>query len=847
MRIALGNLRHHATGHIASFIALFLGATVVIGCAGLLETGIRNAAPPQRLAAAPIVVAGDQRYHGTEQELVYPERVRPDAGTAGIVAAVPGVADVVTDVSVAAVLHGGTDVTAHGWSSARLTPYRIAEGEPPSGPDGIVLGEQLAREAGLRPGDRAGLRVNGTPRDYIVSGVASGTGDGGTVFLADAEADRLTGLLPGRAGTFDVAGVFPEPGADIDRVARDVRAAVAEHPVADRPLTVLTGDGRGRAEDPSVIADGGDLVPLAAAFGGLSAMVAVFVVSGTLGLALRQRQRETALLRAIGATPGRIRRMIAGETLVLAVLATALARYPGERFGRWLLGEFADAGVVPDAIAYRAGSLPPVLGSATVLLTALAAALVAASGAARTRPAEALAEASVERRPFSRIRLVTGVLCLAGGALLARGTAGSDGPDAAGVATPAVMVWAAAVGLLGPPLVRTAMALLRGPARRVAGLAGELAVENTRTRLSRVASAVTPIMLATGLALSLVLIHSSEEEGARRASEEQVRADLVVSPGAGGLPSDLVETIGERTDVAAATARLTSTGFLEPATDPAAAPPADEEEAGPQPTELPLWGVTPDGLDRTTSFTAAEGSLADLDGDTIALPTRYAAGLRIGDTVPVRLGDGARVRLTLAATIEARPGYETALVPVSLLLPHTDAGAVREILVRTAAGTDRSDVAAAIEATAGVRADGRETLAAERDGTQTTMANLVLGVVVGYAAIALVNAQVLATAERRRELALLRLVGAGRRQVLRMMTVESTLVAVAGIGLGALVAGATLVPVALSLLDSVLPAGPAWLPAVVAASALLLTAAPTLLASGAALRHRPGAVVATRE
>ena len=93
-----------------------------------------------------------------------------------------------------------------------------------------------------------------------------------------------------------------------------------------------------------------------------------------------------ALLRAIGATPAQVRRLIVGETTVLAVAATVLACYPGVRFGRWLLDAFAGAGVVPEAIAFRAGSVPVLVGAGAALLTAVGAAFIAANAAARTRP-----------------------------------------------------------------------------------------------------------------------------------------------------------------------------------------------------------------------------------------------------------------------------------------------------------------------------------------------------------------------------------------------------------------------------------------------------------------------------
>jgi putative ABC transport system permease protein len=263
IRIALRTLRFHKTGFIASFIALFLGAMIVIGCGSLLEIGIHKAAPPQRLAAVPIVVTGDQRYVGTERDLVYPERIHLDAGLADTVSSVPGVAATVKDLSFPAALPGAK-VTGHGWSSARLTPYRLTTGAPPAEPGQVVLGAGLAEQSGLRAGGQIELLVDGTAKRYEISGLAAGTGERSTFFLSDAEADRL--------GTLDSIGVFTAPGADAGEVAAAVRQAVPG------TIAVMTGDERGWAENPDVLADAGDLIPLAAAFGGLSLMVTVFAV-----------------------------------------------------------------------------------------------------------------------------------------------------------------------------------------------------------------------------------------------------------------------------------------------------------------------------------------------------------------------------------------------------------------------------------------------------------------------------------------------------------------------------------------------------------------------------------------
>ncbi|MFI1851347.1 ABC transporter permease [Streptomyces sp. NPDC020480] len=839
IRIAARTLRHHMSGFIVSFVALFLGAVIVIGSGGLLETGIHNAAPPHRLAAAPIVVTGDQRYKYTQKDLVFPERLRIDAELTEKIAKVPGVAAAVQDMSFPAALVKGGKVTGHGWSSARLSPYQLTDGTAPTEDGQIVLGKALADRTGLTTGERIQLLVHGTQKGYQVSGLAAGPDDGGDdesdVFLADAEAARVAD----RVGTTDNIGVFPASGANTQEVASAIRAVLDGSPV-----TVLTGDTRGRAEDPDVVADGSDLIPLAAAFGGLSAMVTVFVVAGTLGLSIQQRQREMALLRTIGSTPGQLRRLILGETLFLAVIATGLATIPGPRFGHWLLDAFADAGVVPGSIAYRAGSVPVIVGVGTALLTAIGSAYIAAQAAARTRPIEALAEATLQRRWFSAFRLVVGLLCMAGGAALAWGTAGSAGPDAAGVATPAAMVWAAAFGLLGPVVVRAMVAVLRRPVGMVSGLAGQLAAHNARARTARLASAVMPVMLASGLAVGLIYMQTTQSEGAGRAFDENLRADAVVTSASGGLPLDLVDTVRRQPGVAAASAQIPTTGYIEP-DEPMR--PGEGEDAGPQPTELSMQGVTPQGLDRTTAYHAASGSLTALSGDSVALPATYAKDRELGDLVPMRLGDGTQVKLKLVATVEGRRGYETALVPASVLVGHTDGALVPQIMVTASAGTDRARLMASLAKLAALQpglrvsdTDALKAAQAEADDTQAWMAYLVLGVVVGYATLSLINTQVLATTERRKEFMLQRLIGATRCQVLQMMAVEASLVALAGMVLGLLVAGATLVPLSMSVLGTALPGGSPWILVVVLAAAAALTLTTTLLAAGAVLRGRPG-------
>src|SRR5262245_15591987 len=90
-QLALRTLRFRRTAFIASFLALFAGAALVTACGTLMETGLRSAVAPRALAAAPIVVAGDQ---DNASETVA-EWADIDEDLTADVGAIPGVADAV--------------------------------------------------------------------------------------------------------------------------------------------------------------------------------------------------------------------------------------------------------------------------------------------------------------------------------------------------------------------------------------------------------------------------------------------------------------------------------------------------------------------------------------------------------------------------------------------------------------------------------------------------------------------------------------------------------------------------------------------------------------------------------
>ena len=127
----------------------------------------------------------------------------------------------------------------------------------------------------------------------------------------------------------------------------------------------------------------------------------------------------------------------------------------------------------------------------------------------------------------------------------------------------------------------------------------------------------------------------------------------------------------------------------------------------------------------------------------------------------------------------------------------------------------------------------------EQRKTSTFAIYLMVLMIAGYAAITVVNTLASSTTTRRREFGLQRLAGSTREQVLRMVGIESLLVAVIGLAVGSLAALAIVVPVSVKRLGTLVPAGSPWIYVSMVALVVLLTLAATLLPTWRATRGRP--------
>ncbi|GLW07649.1 ABC transporter permease [Microtetraspora sp. NBRC 13810] len=821
--LALQTLRHRKAGFAGSFVALLCAAMLVCACGMLLETGLRGTVAPERYAGTPVIVAADQFARETvrKSEDKSKTKAKPLAEHAWLPASLvtslgrlPGVARVIGEVTfpvhvVAGGASAGGRALGHGWESAGLTPFTLRTGRAPSAAGEVVVDAG----SGLAVGDRlTAVTVSGT-RPYRVTGVtAQSLPSGRTLFFSSAEARALAA----RPGQVSAIGLFPRPGAAGGATtAPDVSAVLAQ-----AKAFAHTGDERGAIEFPEAEAARVRLISLGGALGGTSLLVAILVVAGTSALSVQQREREIALLRAVAATPGQVRRMLGGEALLVAAVAGAIGSVAGVGLGFWLRSRFVALGALPEHLGLVVSPFPVLAALFATVLAAWAAARLSARRAARIRPVAALGEAALPATRPPLGRLIAGLGFVGGGVAL---TIVLSMLSIEAASSPVTMltalVWTVAVTLLGPIVARAATALL-GPLLRVSTAGGYLAAANLRTGARRLASVIAPLTLMVAMTCTILFVQTTMSNAAQRETATGTRADYVLGP---HLPASTARALRQVPGVQAVTEVLhTSVRIgLEKYTAQA---------------------VTPQNLAKTLDLGVTTGSLTHLaqppneaPGGRVAVAVSATAagrlGVAVGGTLRLTLGDGTPVVAEVVALYSRGLGYGDLTLPHALIAPHVD-DRLGTLLV-SAPTLPRTAIAAA--APGALVLDRAEAVPASAPNAEVNY--VAMGLIVAFTAIAVVNTLAMATSDRSRELALLRLVGATRRQVLRMLTLETLTAVVVAVVLGSGIALATLSAFSTGMTGYALPHVPPLTYLAVLATATLLSLAATALPARFLLRH----------
>jgi putative ABC transport system permease protein len=501
--------------------------------------------------------------------------------------------------------------------------------------------------------------------------------------------------------------------------------------------------------------DRAQLSDLAALFGimsGVALFMAIFVVGSTFGFVVATRRRQLGLLRLVGATPRQVRRMVLGESAVVAVLAAVVGSVIGTVAAPAFLEVMRWKGLLSVDLDLPTPWLAWCIAAPTGVVVALLGAWRSSKRASRVSPVAVFQEAGLERRRPGFWQLVIGVLCLGGaGTLLA--LAHRLDPVfalAMSILMPEVLV----VGLycLGGWIFPGLAALVARPFVR-RDVSARLARDHVRTAVRTPVALAAPIVAISAVAGSLILALSLTADWVTALDREQLATPYVVETGGDASVGD----------------RLAGVPLADPRVSVVIPMGADHEL---QDVDV----VDPATAPVARTMHVVRGDLSQLaHGVVITQGWSSDSGVHLGDRLL-----GARV---VAVVQDAPDLYSDVIVPPALVpakyrdtTPQTwfvDPG--RADLTSLLKGTDATVLTA-------------DAWIDEMDQQTRANNNLGLWVLLGpagvYAAIAIVNSVLVGASQRRAQLRTVALLGATREQLRRMALWEAGLVGAAALLVG---------------------------------------------------------------
>ena len=394
-----------------------------------------------------------------------------------------------------------------------------------------------------------------------------------------------------------------------------------------------------------------------------------------------------------------------------------------------------------------------------------------------------------------------------------------------------------AAAFLGPIVAYMAARLLAPALAVVSPVGGFLASANLGADTRRFSSASTPLVLTIALTCTLFFSTTTIEHATTQQRLAGLTGQLAITSAGPGLPAaalaDTRATPGVRSAVA-----LTSTTL-----GPSLGTPDDT-----LPAQI-LAGGQGGGL----NVGVIAGSLSALHGDAIALGHHRAdaAHARIGDRVAVMLGDGTRTQATVVAIYTRDLAFGDALLSPELVAGHQTTPLLGTILIRT---DQPAAVARRLEALAqqypGLHVSDSASLVTAADADNELnhwLGPFFVAMIFAFTSIAILNTLIMIALRRRRELALLRLVGATPRQVRSMARWEALLIITIGLSVGLAISATALLPLSHALTGGLHPYAPVgWFAAILGVSALLVLVALSI-PTRRALRTRPVEAIGIRE
>jgi len=642
--------------------------------------------------------------------------------------------------------------------------------------DSVAITKDLAARYNLKDGDKFTVSAPSGRVELTVRGMfeASGIGEvyGGSVAVMDVYSAQN---VFGRDKKIDRIDIANAPGVNVDELQVRLQDKLGAGYEVVRP------DVRGKTLENSVttMRAGFTITSI------LALVIGVFIIFNSASISVNQRWKDIAIIRSLGVERRSVRFMFIGEAVIQGIVGSALGVVGGFFLARLAMQAVVRVSatiyalnLAPSAINFETGFA----GQAFVLgfLSALVAVWFPARAAAGLEPAQALRNIET-RRPRKKaglIRVASGLALVSAGLLLTYFS-----PALVGSYTQMSYSFAIQFGMvmLLPVLIDFGAKLLRPVMRVFFGVEGVLAVDTMAHAPRRTVATVAAIMIGLNFAFSIAALIASQKSAVYGSIDKAFAADIIVTS---------TEQLHSKTDhFSDEIARsVTSLPDIERA-DPVRVSLTEYDGS-----EILLiahdinayFEISPNLVDYGDPVRAREMTSRG-EGFMISQNTGYRWDLKIGDTLHLRTPKGELALPIVGILNYYRPEKGVIFLDRSLFERYWDDTAVDSILIDLKPGVDRL---AFKDKVFGAIGDTHQAFVYTHDEYKAWATRLVeqfftlmymqMLVAVLIAAIGLVNTMLISVAERQREIGIFRAIGGVRGQVIKMVLLEATAIAIMG-------------------------------------------------------------------
>ncbi|MFJ8979814.1 ABC transporter permease [Streptomyces sp. NPDC102282] len=791
-KTSMRNFLAHKGRMALSAVAVLLSVAFV--CGTLVFTDTMNTTFDKLFAATSADVTVSPKKAAGADDL--PENGKPEALPASVVTEVAGADGVkkaegaVTSMAVTLVdsrdknlgSDTGAPTIAGNWTTNDLRSMEITSGHAPRGPTEAMIDADTAEKHHLKLGDEVRTIAVTGDIEARISGIASFTvtnPGAAVVYLDTATAQQK---LLGAPGVFTHISVTAEPGIGDTELKKNVAAALggtAAYKLQTQEEAAAAGkDSMGSFLDVMKYAMLG--------FAGIAFLVGIFLIVNTFSMLVAQRTREIGLMRAIGSSRKQVNRSVLVEAVLLGIVGSVLGVGAGIGLAVGLMKLMGAVGMELSTKDLTVAWTTPVIGLVLGIVVTVLAAYVPARRAGKVSPMAALRDAGTPADARSGwVRAGLGlVLTGAGAAGLWATTRVDEASEGSLYLGLGVVLTLIGFIVIGPLLAGAVVRVLGLVVLRLFGPVGRLAERNALRNPRRTGATGAALMIGLALVACLSVVGSSMVASATEELDRSVGTDFIVQSNTGQLlvpqaagAIEKVPGIERVTDYKVLAAKLTNPDGST----------ADEQVTAADPTYR-------QDLRRET----VAGDLAEAYGENaMSVGSDYATlhRIEVGDelTVAFKAGDTAKLKVAAITSDETNVDRGAKYINVTTAERHVTADRMPGNMIMFASAEDgkekeayaalKSALAAYPQYKVQNQADFKEDLK-DQIGQLLNIVYGLLALAIIVAVLGVVNTLALSVVERTREIGLMRAIGLSRRQLRRMIRLESVVIALFGALLG---------------------------------------------------------------